>query len=121
MPCNLLRRPRIQSPEVDVMFLRLCRLSLLLFLAFLAGAPAPGESQNQRPCPHVRPFSAGLYQYRDPIAPNPDGSVPEQTVVTATIHSPQPIKAVYSPSHNVAVSRSGEHDARVSAESDSSG
>src|SRR5207253_745361 len=41
--------------------------------------------------------------------------------ISVTIHSPQPIKSVYSPSHDVAVSRSDEHTARVSAEGDSSG
>src|SRR5207249_1717607 len=69
----------------------------------------------------VVPFETGVYQYRYPIAKNADGTLPDQTAITVTIHSPQPIKAVYSPSHDVAVTRVDEHTARVSAEGDSSG
>src|SRR5207249_3322718 len=83
--------------------------------------PAHGEKQVQLTYSQVVPFAAGVYQYRYPMAKNADGSEPVETVIGATIHSPQPIKAVYSPSHNVAVSRPDEHTARVSAEADSSG
>lgn len=83
--------------------------------------PAHGEKQIQLTYSQVVPFTAGVYQYRYPIAKNADASVPEQVVVSATIHSPQPIKAVYSPSYDVAVTRPDDHTARVSAEGDSSG
>jgi Ca-activated chloride channel family protein len=91
------------------------------FQARVFPIPAHGEKEIQLAYSQVVPFTAGVYQYRYPIAKNIDGSVAEQVVVNATIHSPQPIKAVYSPSYSVAVSRPDEHTARVSAESDSSG
>jgi Mg-chelatase subunit ChlD len=91
------------------------------FQARVFPIPARGEKQIQLSYSQVVPFDAGIYQYRYPMAKNADGSVPDQTVVSATIRSPQPIKAVYSPSHDVAVSRTDEHTARVSAEGSSSG
>jgi Mg-chelatase subunit ChlD len=91
------------------------------FQARVFPIPAHGEKQVQLSYSQVVPFTGGVYEYRYPMSPNADGSPPAETVIGATIHSPQPIKAVYSPSHNVAVSRSDEHTARVSAESDSSG
>jgi Ca-activated chloride channel family protein len=91
------------------------------FQARVFPIPARGEKQIQLSYSQVVPFDAGLYQYRYPMSKRADGGVPDQTVVTATIRSPQPIKAIYSPSHDVAVSRADERTARVSAEGGSSG
>jgi Mg-chelatase subunit ChlD len=91
------------------------------FQARVFPIPAHGEKRIQLTYSQVVPFDAGIYQYRYPMARNADGSVPEQTSVAVTIHSPQPIKTVYSPSHDVAVARPDDHTARVSAEGESGG
>src|SRR5437016_1669287 len=119
------------------MTFRQCRLSLFLVFVVSTGAHAQGlilprplpnlppppaglfpfpahvEKEVQLTYSQVVPFTAGIYEYRYPMAKNADGSLPVETVIGATIRSPQPIKAVYSPSHNVAVSRPDEHTARV--------
>jgi Mg-chelatase subunit ChlD len=91
------------------------------FQARVFPIPAHGEKQIQLSYSQVVPFDAGIYQYRYPMAKNADGSAPDQTVVNVTLRSPQPIKSVYSPSHDVAITRPDERTARVSSEGGSSG
>jgi Mg-chelatase subunit ChlD len=91
------------------------------FQARVFPIPARGEKQIQLSYSQVVPFDTGIYQYRYPMAKNADGSVPDQTVVNLTLRSPQPIKTVYSPSHDIAVTRPDERTARVSSEGGSGG
>ncbi len=59
----------------------------------------------------------GLVKYVYPLDTERFSALPlEQVVVSVRVHSTQPIRAIYSPSHEVAVDRVGEHTVNVSFE-----
>ncbi len=59
----------------------------------------------------------GLIHYRYPLDTERFSSEPiEEVVITVKIHSSQPIKAIYSPSHEVAIDREDDHNVTVSFE-----
>src|SRR5262249_24078808 len=63
-------------------------------------------------------FESGVYQYSYPLgsAGSPAEAVGQEVAISVTIHSPQPLRAIYSPTHEIAVRRVDDHTARVSFE-----
>src|SRR5262249_51526740 len=87
------------------------------FQARVFPIPANGEKQIELIYSQPLHFEGGVYQYTYPLNTEKVSSRPlQQVAVTVKIHSQQPIKAVYSPSHDIAVKRIDEHNARVSFE-----
>ncbi|MCD6416789.1 MAG: VWA domain-containing protein [Planctomycetes bacterium] len=63
------------------------------------------------------PFDSGVYDYTFPLKTgNKASKVLEDFTLTVDIHSKQPIKSVYCPSHDVGVSRKSDHHAVVGFE-----
>lgn len=59
----------------------------------------------------------GLVRYQYPLNTEKFSRVPlEEVTVSVTLHSDAPLRAVYSPSHNVGISRDGRNDARIGYE-----
>lgn len=59
----------------------------------------------------------GLVKYVYPLSTERFSAAPlEEVVITVKVHSERPIRAIYSPSHEVAVDRVDEHTANVSFE-----
>jgi Ca-activated chloride channel family protein len=96
------------------------------FRARVFPIPAQGEKAIQIGYSQPLAFESGIYEYRYPLgrpssAPSDGtrlvrGADGQELAITVTIRSPQPLKAIYSPTHDVAVRRIDEHNARVSFE-----
>lgn len=79
--------------------------------------PAGGERRIELEYSQVLQADNGLFHYRYPLNTEKFSTVPlEDVAVTVRIDSPVPIKAVYSPSHPVDISRSGERVAQIGYE-----
>jgi Ca-activated chloride channel family protein len=90
------------------------------FQARVFPIPANGEKQIELIYSQPLHFEGGVYQYTYPLNTEKFSNRPlDQVAVSVTIHSKQPIKAIYSPSHEVAVRRIDEYNARVSFEASS--
>lgn len=71
--------------------------------------PAGGRSRIQLEYTQVLAAEGGLFHYRYPLNTERFSTMPlEEVSVTVEVHSPQPVHAVYSPSHTVAVRRDGD-------------
>ncbi|MFN2148183.1 MAG: VIT domain-containing protein [Anaerolineales bacterium] len=79
--------------------------------------PAGGERRIELEYSQVLTADNGLVHYRYPLNTEKFSTEPlEDVVVSVSIDSPVPIKAVYSPSHPVDITRSGDRSARVGYE-----
>jgi Ca-activated chloride channel family protein len=79
--------------------------------------PAGGERRIELEYSQVLQADNGLFHYRYPLNTEKFSAEPlEDVAVSVRIDSPVPIKAVYSPSHLVDISRSGERVARIGYE-----
>lgn len=72
--------------------------------------PAGAESRVELEYTQVLPIDNGLVHYRYPLNTERFSTEPLENVsVTVEVHSAQAVRAVYSPSHPVAVSHDGDH------------
>lgn len=72
--------------------------------------PAGAESRVELEYTQVLPIDNGLVHYRYPLNTERFSTEPlEDVSVTIEVRSAQAVRAVYSPSHPVAVSRDGDH------------
>ena len=79
--------------------------------------PAHGEKRIQLEYSEVLKADAGVIRYHYPLDTEKFSSRPlEDISVAVTINSQQPMKSIYSPSHEVAIDRKGDHQATVSFE-----
>lgn len=79
--------------------------------------PAHGEKRIQLEYSEVLTSDAGLVRYHYPLDTERFSSRPlEDVSVYVKIQSQQPMKSIYSPSHEVVVDRKGDHKATVSFE-----
>jgi Ca-activated chloride channel family protein len=78
----------------------------------------PGEERRiELEYSQVLPVDGGLVRYTYPLNTERFSARPlEEVSVSVSIESPDAIKAIYSPSHNVVVDRDGEYRARVGYE-----
>jgi Ca-activated chloride channel family protein len=66
---------------------------------------------------HALPFESGVYEYTFPLkAGNKASKVLEDFTLSVDIASRQPIKSVYSPTHDVGITRKDDHHALVGFE-----
>ncbi len=79
---------------------------------------APDEEKRVQIEYHqILPVDQGLVEYVYPLSTERFSPEPiEEVVINVTLNSRQPIKAVYSPSHNVAIHRPDDYHATVSYE-----
>jgi Ca-activated chloride channel family protein len=78
---------------------------------------AHGEKRIQLAYSQILPADRGLVHYVYPLNTERFSSRPlEEVVITIDVQSQVPIKAIYSPSHDVAIERTGETAALVSFE-----
>ncbi|MBI3947596.1 MAG: VWA domain-containing protein, partial [Armatimonadetes bacterium] len=88
-----------------------------MFQARVFPIPARGDKRIELSYSQVVPFDAGLYAYRYPLNTERFSSRPlEEVSVRVAIESPAPLKAIYSPTHEVDVQRKGETRATASYE-----
>jgi len=88
-----------------------------LFQASIFPIPPGGRRKIELSYSQVLPRDGTLVHYQYPLrtdrlAPKPVG----QLSVSVSIRTTEPLKAIYSPSHDVAVIRDGDHRARVGYE-----
>jgi Ca-activated chloride channel family protein len=78
----------------------------------------PGEERRvELEYSQVLPVDGGLVRYTYPLNTERFSARPlEEVSVSVSLESPDPIKAVYSPSHKVVVERDGDYRARVGYE-----
>lgn len=87
------------------------------FQASIYPIPAHGEKRVQLAYSQVLLAEKGLVHYVYPLDTERFSSRPlEEVVITIDLESRVPIKAIYSPSHKIAVERTSETSARVSFE-----
>lgn len=88
------------------------------FQARVFPVPPGGEKRVYLGYSQVLEYEGGIYGARYPLSVERlGGQAPARLAVSAVIRSRQPLRAVYSPSHEIQVRREGEHLARVSYES----
>jgi len=87
------------------------------FQASIYPIPAHGEKRVQIAYRQVLLAAKGLVHYVYPLDTERFSSRPlEEVVITVDLQSPVPIKAIYSPSHEVVIERTGETSALISFE-----
>lgn len=87
------------------------------FQATVYPIPAWGEKRVQLGYSEVLRAERGVVHYVYPLNTERFSSLPlEEVVITIDLQSHVPIKAIYSPSHKIAVERTSETSARVSYE-----
>jgi Ca-activated chloride channel family protein len=91
------------------------------FRARVFPIPAQGEKEIQIGYSQPLSFESGVYQYTYPLSgacseAASAGSAGQEVAITVTIQSRQPLRAIYSPTHEIAVRRVDDHTARVSFE-----
>ncbi|MGQ9492237.1 MAG: VIT domain-containing protein [Anaerolineae bacterium] len=87
------------------------------FQASIYPIPAHGEKRVQLAYSQVLPADNALIHYVYPLDTERFSSRPlEEVVITVDLHSHVPMKAIYSPSHNVVIERTSETSALVSFE-----
>jgi len=89
------------------------------FQASVYPIPAHGEKRVQLAYSQVLAAQKGLVRYVYPLNTERFSSRPlEEVVITVDLQSRVPIKAIYSPSHEIAIERTSETSARVSFEAE---
>lgn len=79
--------------------------------------PPGAERRVELSYSQVLPMDGGLVRYTYPLDTERFSARPlEDVAVSVSLESPDPIKAIYSPSHKVDVERDGEYRARVGYE-----
>jgi Ca-activated chloride channel family protein len=87
------------------------------FQASIYPIPAGGERRIEIEYSQVLPMDNGLVEYVYPLNTEKFSARPlEEVVVNVTVHSNEPLKAIYSPSHQVDIERRGDHNATVGYE-----
>jgi len=87
------------------------------FQASIFPIPPGGERKIELAYSQVLLADQGLVKYVYPLDTERFSSCPlEEVVITVHIHSSQAIKAVYSPSHDIAIERVDDHNVKVSFE-----
>lgn len=87
------------------------------FQASIYPVPAGGERRVELEYSEVLPVDNGLVEYVYPLSTEKFSPRPlEEVAVNVTIRSREPIKAIYSPSHQVDVVRQGDHEALIGYE-----
>ncbi|MFQ6001520.1 MAG: VIT domain-containing protein, partial [Anaerolineae bacterium] len=87
------------------------------FQASIFPIPPGGERKLELAYSQVLLADQGLVKYVYPLDTERFSSRPlEEVVITVHIHSSQAIKAVYSPSHDIAIDRVDDHNVNVSFE-----
>lgn len=96
-----------------------------LFQARIFPIPPGGERKIELTYSQVLPLDNGLIHYRYPLrtdrflSKDPvrgSGQPADQLAISVSIESKSPLKAIYSPSHNVVVARDGDYKAQVGFE-----
>jgi uncharacterized protein YegL len=88
-----------------------------LFRISIYPVPKNGEQRIQLEYTQTLPFDGGLYTFVYPLKTGERASrTLEDFTTSLRIHSATPIKTVYSPSHEVGITRKGEHEAVVGFE-----
>lgn len=94
-----------------------------LFKASLFPVPANGEQKVQLEYSQHLPGDNGMYRYTFPLSLDEldargdrDSKEPENLVIDGTLRCRSGIKTLYSPTHDIDVTRKGEHDAKFSLE-----
>ena len=101
-----------------------------LFRARIYPVPARGEQRIELTYTQILPFTDGTYKLSYPLktpgqtlarrdGPVRDGRAPrtrDDFTLTVRLHHHTPLRTIYSPTHKVALSRKGEHDATVGFE-----
>jgi Ca-activated chloride channel family protein len=79
--------------------------------------PPGAERRVELEYSQVLPMDGGLVRYSYPLNTERFSARPlESVAVSVAVESPDPIKAIYSPSHKIGVDRDGEYRARVGYE-----
>lgn len=98
------------------------------FRARVFPIPARGEKKVQIGYSQPLPFESGVYEFRYPLGGASPGGVQSReiaertfadfpaTSIEVTLRLPQPLRAVYSPTHDVSVRRVDDRTARISFE-----
>jgi Ca-activated chloride channel family protein len=87
------------------------------FQASIYPIPPGGERRIEIEYSQILPMDNGLVEYSYPLNTEKFSPRPlEDVVVNVTVHSNEPLKAIYSPSHSVDVERNGDYDATVGYE-----
>lgn len=90
-----------------------------VFRARIFPVPANGEQKLTIQYSQVLPFLDGTYKLSYPMKTSAAAArTLEDFTLTTRIAHRTPIKAIYSPSHKVAIARKGEHEATVGFEGD---
>jgi len=85
-----------------------------MFRARVFPIPAKGEKRIQLEYSEILKADAGLVKYQYPLNTEKFSHRPlEKVSVSANLYSTSPLKAIYSPSHQVTVNRNGEHNAEI--------
>jgi Ca-activated chloride channel homolog len=92
-------------------------VGLNAFQASIYPIPPGGERRIELEYSQVLPVDNGLVEYVYPLSTEKFSPRPlEEVAVNVTIRSREPLKAIYSPSHQVDVVRRGDHEALVGYE-----
>lgn len=87
------------------------------FQARVYPIPAHGEKRVELEYSEVLPMDQGLVKYLYPLNTEKFSSRPiEDVSVSIELHSKEAIKAIYSPSHDIAVDRESDYSARIGYE-----
>ncbi len=87
------------------------------FQASIFPIPAGGERRIEIEYSQVLSMDNGLVEYVYPLNTEKFSARPlEEVVVNVTVRSNEPLKAIYSPSHEVDVARRGDHNATIGYE-----
>jgi Ca-activated chloride channel family protein len=87
------------------------------FQARIYPIPAHGEKRVELEYSEVLSMDQGLVKYLYPLNTEKFSSKPiEDVSVSIELHSKEAIKAIYSPSHDIAVDREGDYSARIGYE-----
>jgi Ca-activated chloride channel homolog len=93
-----------------------------LFKASVYPVPRKGEQRVEIQYTNVIPYDAGVCQYTYPLRTERAGSrTIEDFTLSVKIESSTPIKSVYSPTHEVGVTRESDHLVRAGFEKNSAG
>jgi Ca-activated chloride channel family protein len=88
-----------------------------MFQARVFPIPAGGERRIELEYAQVLPLEDGLVEYVYPLNTEKFSARPlEEVSVSVELHSREPIKAIYSPSHNVGIDRRGDYNATIGYE-----
>ncbi|MDA1044022.1 MAG: VIT domain-containing protein [Verrucomicrobia bacterium] len=90
-----------------------------LFKVSVYPVPRQGEQKIELSYSQTLPFASGVYRFTYPLKTGEAASrTLEDFSIRAQINTSLPLKTVYSPSHEVGISRKGEHEAVLGFEQD---